>query len=61
MTEKEAIVRLKQGDIDGLEFLVRCHQTDALREIFPFEPSTTEETSQVFITGLEGNEGEHVY
>lgn len=34
MTEKEAIVRLKQGDIGGLELLVRRHQTEALRAVY---------------------------
>ncbi len=34
MTEKDAIVRLKQGDISGLELLVREHQTEALRAVY---------------------------
>jgi RNA polymerase sigma-70 factor, ECF subfamily len=31
MDEKQAIQRLKQGDIGGLEFLVSCHQVKAVR------------------------------
>jgi RNA polymerase sigma-70 factor (ECF subfamily) len=34
MTETEAIIRLKQGDIGGLELLVRRHQTEALRAVY---------------------------
>ncbi len=34
MDESEAIARLKQGDIGGLEALVRLHQTRALRVAF---------------------------
>jgi RNA polymerase sigma-70 factor, ECF subfamily len=34
MDESEAISRLKQGDIGGLEALVRLHQTRALRVAF---------------------------
>lgn len=34
MTEREAIRRLQQGDIDGLEALVRCHQVKAIRAAF---------------------------
>jgi RNA polymerase sigma-70 factor (ECF subfamily) len=34
MTEKKAIARLKDGDIGGLEWLVRAHQTKALRTAF---------------------------
>jgi RNA polymerase sigma-70 factor, ECF subfamily len=31
MDEKEAIQRIKQDDISGLEFLVQCHQVRAVR------------------------------
>ena len=31
MDEKQAIQRLKRGDIGGLEFLVKCHQLKAVR------------------------------
>jgi len=34
MEEQEAIVRLKQGDIDGLEALVRQHQVQAVRTAY---------------------------
>lgn len=34
MTEKEAIARLKQGDVSGLEFLVHQYQTEALRTVY---------------------------
>ncbi|MEW5958657.1 MAG: RNA polymerase sigma factor [Chloroflexota bacterium] len=34
LTEQEAIARLKQGDIGGLEFLVRRHQTEAMRAVY---------------------------
>ena len=34
MTEREAIARLKNGDIDGLELLVSQHQTEALRAVY---------------------------
>lgn len=34
MDEKEAIQRLKQGDISGLEFLVHCHQVRAVRAAY---------------------------
>ncbi len=34
MTEKEAIACLKQGDIGGLEFLVRQYQTETLRAVY---------------------------
>ncbi len=34
MTEQEAIIRLKRGDIGGLELLVRRHQTEALRAVY---------------------------
>lgn len=34
MDEKQAIQRLKKGDLSGLEFLVACHQTKALRTAY---------------------------
>jgi RNA polymerase sigma-70 factor (ECF subfamily) len=34
MDEKEAIQRLKQDDISGLEFLVQCHQLRAVRAAY---------------------------
>jgi RNA polymerase sigma-70 factor, ECF subfamily len=34
MNEQEAIQRLKQGDIRGLEFLVACHQVKAVRAAY---------------------------
>ncbi len=34
MTEQQAIERLKDGDIGGLELLVRQHQTEALRAVY---------------------------
>lgn len=34
MDEKQAIQRLKQGDIGGLEFLVACHQVKAVRTAY---------------------------
>jgi RNA polymerase sigma-70 factor, ECF subfamily len=34
MDEKEAIQRLKQDDISGLEFLVHCHQVKAVRAAY---------------------------
>jgi RNA polymerase sigma-70 factor (ECF subfamily) len=34
MNEQQAIQRLKQGDISGLEFLVHCHELKALRVAF---------------------------
>ena len=34
MDEREAIQRLKQGDIGGLEFLVVCHQVKAVRTAY---------------------------
>jgi RNA polymerase sigma-70 factor, ECF subfamily len=34
MDEKQAIQRLKNGDISGLEFLVTCHQVKALRTAY---------------------------
>ena len=34
MDEKQAIQRLKNGDISGLEFLVACHQVKAVRTAY---------------------------
>jgi RNA polymerase sigma-70 factor (ECF subfamily) len=34
MDEKQAIQRLKNGDIRGLEFLVECHQVKAVRTAY---------------------------
>lgn len=34
MDEKQAIQRLKMGDISGLEFLVACHQVKAVRTAY---------------------------
>lgn len=34
MDEKQAIQRLKDGDISGLEFLVTCHQVKAVRTAY---------------------------
>lgn len=34
MDEKQAIQRLKNGDISGLEFLVSCHQLKAVRTAY---------------------------
>jgi RNA polymerase sigma-70 factor (ECF subfamily) len=34
MDEKQAIQRLKNGDISGLEFLVACHQMKAVRTVY---------------------------
>ena len=34
MDEKQAIRRLKNGDISGLEFLVACHQVKAVRTAY---------------------------
>lgn len=34
MDEKQAIQRLKDGDISGLEFLVACHQVKAVRTAY---------------------------
>ena len=34
MDEHQAIQRLKQGDISGLEFLVACHQVKAVRTAY---------------------------
>ena len=34
MDEKQAIRRLKNGDISGLEFLVSCHQVKAVRTAY---------------------------
>jgi len=34
MDEKQAIQRLKNGDINGLEFLVACHQVKAMRTAY---------------------------
>jgi RNA polymerase sigma-70 factor (ECF subfamily) len=34
MDEKQAIQRLKNGDISGLEFLVNCHQVKAVRTAY---------------------------
>jgi RNA polymerase sigma-70 factor (ECF subfamily) len=34
MEEKQAIQRLKNGDIGGLEFLVACHQVKAVRTAY---------------------------
>ena len=34
MDEKQAIQRLKNGDISGLEFLATCHQVKAVRTAY---------------------------
>jgi DNA-directed RNA polymerase specialized sigma24 family protein len=34
MEEQQAIQRLKNGDIRGLEFLVVCHQVQAVRTAY---------------------------
>ncbi|OGO75406.1 MAG: hypothetical protein A3K45_02600 [Chloroflexi bacterium RIFOXYC12_FULL_59_14] len=34
MEEQQAIQRLKDGDIGGLEFLVACHQVKAVRTAY---------------------------
>ncbi len=43
------------------ESMVEALQNNALRELFPSDSSTAEEISRVFMTGLVGDEGEHVY
>jgi RNA polymerase sigma-70 factor (ECF subfamily) len=48
MDEKQAILRLKNGDISGLEYLVACHQVKAVRTAYLItrDPGLAEEIVQ---------------
>ncbi len=48
MDEKQAIRRLKTGDISGLEYLIACHQVKAVRTAYLItrEPGLAEDVVQ---------------